>query len=216
MAKLIDEAGNRYGRLTVVGLSTVQKGSAPLWYCSCDCGGSIDVPGSPLRKGKVVGCGCVQRERSKAANTTHGAFYSHPAEYRAWSEAKRRCFNANAKCYPRYGGRGITMCDEWKSDFSAFLRDLGPRPTPEHSLDRIDNNGDYRPGNCRWATAKEQNRNKRSNRLVTIDGVTIPMVTACEYYGQDQDRVHARLKYLGWSVEKALKTPSRSLRSNRR
>lgn len=124
--------------------------------------------------------------------TTHGhaARASRSSEYEIWKSIIQRCTNKNAKAYPDYGGRGICICDSWRNSFEAFLADVGPRPSPGHSLDRENNDGNYEPGNVRWATRTEQNRNSRHNRLITIDGVTKPL---CEWL--DERGVKVRTFY---------------------
>ena len=126
---------------------------------------------------------------------THGM--SGTPEYQAWHDMKRRCFNPNAKNYSYYGGRGIFMCDRWLS-FENFLADMGSRPTAKHSLDRIDNNADYSPDNCRWSTKKEQQNNKRTNRLITIGCVTLTIAQWTKEMGYGESVINKRLD-MGWS-----------------
>lgn len=125
------------------------------------------------------------------------------AEYRTWSNMKNRCSNPKCAEYHFYGGRGIAVCDEWKISYNAFLRDMGRRPSQKHSIDRIDFNGPYAPQNCRWATQKEQCRNKRDSRLITHDGVTQPLAAWAEGAGMSTGTLWARLK-LGWDMGRAL------------
>lgn len=128
-------------------------------------------------------------------------------EYRSWLGMRQRCFQPNNPAYPGYGGRGITVCPEW-SDFAAFYRDMGPRPSPTHSLDRIDNDGPYSRENCRWATKSEQARNRRSNRLLTLNGETMLQSDWAKRLGVEDRRLEHRLS-LGWTVERVLTQPFR-------
>jgi hypothetical protein len=153
--------GHRYGRLLVLRRGPKLSGSFACWYAQCDCGNSTLVRGRDLRSGNTTSCGCRRHELTKAiANLrkTHGM--SRSAEFRIWMHAKMRCENPKDAAYNNYGGRGIRMCDEWKNSFEAFFAYMGERPKGLE-LDRIDNNGDYRPGNCRWTTRSVQMKNRR-------------------------------------------------------
>ena len=156
---------NRFGRLTT-GTETKYERLLTWWLCKCDCGNSIWVRGSYLKRGLTKSCGCLQKEMASKSNKTHAKTGS--VEYASWQSAKGRCFNPLNHAYARYGGRGITMCERWKKSFANFFKDMGPRP-PATSLDRIDNDGDYNPNNCRWATREEQAGNKR-NSIIVPDG----------------------------------------------
>lgn len=153
--------GQRFGRLTVESISTGRI------TCVCVCGGKKDVAKAHwLLKGKIRSCGCLRPAVLRARNTTHGL--SKCAEYQIWAGIIQRCTNPRRNSYASYGGRGITICERWRSSFESFLSDVGGRPSPELTIDRIDNNKGYQPGNVHWATNAEQGTNKRTNRRVTI------------------------------------------------
>lgn len=145
--------------------------------------------------------------------TRHGeAIAGNPSlEYVTWTAIKRRCLNPRASDYPNYGGRGITICDAWRDSFEAFLANVGRRPSSQHSIDRIDNNGNYEPGNVRWATRREQANNMRTNRRLTFDGVTRTATEWARIVGMEPYLVHRRLSD-GWSIERALNAPVRRRR----
>lgn len=127
-------------------------------------------------------------------------------EYICWIDIKRRCQNPNFKHYKYYGGRGITICENWRNDFAVFLADVGPRPTSKHTIERIENNGNYEPSNVRWATRGEQAANRCSTHFVVVDGKSITVRDACHKLGLDTKLVSGRI-YRGWSPEKALTYP---------
>lgn len=165
--KLIDLTGQKFGRLLVIKLES--STSKTRWLCKCDCGNERIVHGTSLKKGTTVSCGCYGKERRTALHTIHGK-RSVP-EYAIWNGIKNRCLNPNLRSYPNYGGRGITICDRWRDDFQAFYEDMGPRPSPDHSVDRIDTNGPYSPENCKWSTRVEQARNRRPRSKTGYSGV---------------------------------------------
>lgn len=166
MPKAIDITGLRSGRL--VALRLVQSETPwRVWECVCDCGVRVFVAQQRISNGRSRSCGCLKIElatkRLRAMLTKHGL--TGTPGYWAWGALKKRCLNPKGAAYKNYGGRGIKVCDRWLDSFAAFLEDVGPRPSPLHSIDRYpDNNGNYEPGNVRWATRKQQNRNTRSYR----------------------------------------------------
>lgn len=172
----------RYGRLTVLGAT--RDG----WLCLCDCGTEVVVTGTHLRQGRVVSCGCYNRDRI-AAPRTHGM--SNSRAYIAWRSMHQRCRDPNRDSYPLYGARGIRVCERW-AQFENFLADMG-EPPKGTSLDRKDSEGHYEPKNCRWATAKEQSRNRRWAKLITVRGQTRPLAEWCELTGVGYHSAYNRL-----------------------
>jgi len=169
-----DLAGQRFGRLVVLRyVANTTRGHAT-WECKCDCGSCVIVKGDNLIRGNTRSCGCLVKETSAAigrSKVLHGGSRVgayHP-EYRSWTSMKSRCLNTNHHAYADYGGRGIKVCDRWLNSYENFLSDMGRRPTLTHTLDRWpDNDGDYEPANCRWATRSEQRRNSRPRKNVVV------------------------------------------------
>lgn len=157
--KPLDITGRKFGRLVAIRYVDHTPGGNARWLCVCDCGKTRVVCKIALISGTTKSCRCLAIEKTIERSTTHGK--TNTPEFRAWSGMKDRCLRKGNKKYKHYGGRGITICKEWIESFDAFLRDVGPRPGPELSIDRIDNNDGYHPGNVRWATHKEQCLNRR-------------------------------------------------------
>lgn len=210
MRNIIDLTGQRFGRWVVIGMGPTQvseKGNRKLlWRCRCDCGNEANVAGGNLRRGKSMSCGCLQRERAREntakRNEIHGC--TNTRLFRIWTGIKTRCFDKNDKAYESYGGRGITMCSEWRDDFTKF-RDwaLANGYADNLTCDRINNDKGYSPNNCRWATYRQQGRNTRRNTLLTIGGETLAAAECADRNGISKDLVYARLKK-GWSPEEAV------------
>jgi len=197
-----DIAGQTFGRLTAIApVERVERGQRYFikWLCICVCGSDTSVLLSNLRAGSTQSCGC----RNIDISTKHNV--SREPEYFAWYDMINRCTNPSINSYKDYGGRGITVCDEW-FDVENFIRDMGSRPSRSHSLDRIDNNSGYYPDNCRWATRKEQARNTRSNVLLTLNGKTLCLSEWSELIGVSRGTLYYRLRS-GWSHKKTLSTP---------
>lgn len=191
MPAFVNIAGARFGKLAVVTRHSVNGTGTVRWLCVCDCGAERVVSGDSLRRGVTTSCGCLQRELAAAKKRTHG-LHGTP-EYKAWDHIKDRCFNPGCDSYKDYGARGIMMCPEWRKSFDAFLAHVGPRPSAAHSIDRINNNGHYEPGNCRWATAAQQVRNRRNNRIVRYNGRIMTVADAADLCGLNRGSVYSRI-----------------------
>ena len=210
MAKRIDLTGQKFGRLYVEKYAGYNKFKYAVWQCKCDCGNTVVVPGKALRTGNTKSCGCYSREKSTerivSLNTTHGKTDSRI--FRIWSGTRTRCYNKNAINYEDYGGRGIAVCEEWRHDFTSFLKWAEENGYKENlTLDRKDNSKGYSPDNCRWATIKEQQNNKRSNRLVAFNGETHTVTEWAEKIGVHKDTLLLRLKNPNYTLERALTEP---------
>jgi hypothetical protein len=158
MAKRLDISGKIFGRLTVKAFHSRNYRHQALWLCECICGNKRIVTSTSLSGGHTTSCGCRRTDSCRKALTTHGA--TKTSEYKSWRAMRDRCKNPRHSSYKNYGGRGISIDKKWE-DFTIFLKDMGFKPSSEYSIDRIDNNGNYEPSNCRWSTSKDQNRNKR-------------------------------------------------------
>lgn len=161
-----DLTGRRFGMLTVVRRDGASKAGKARWLCECDCGRTKSTLSGSLLRGRTASCGCRQIAEVRERLTVHGqaAKRARTVLYKTWAGMKARCTNPNTTGYENYGGRGIRVCAEWMASFEAFAQHIGERPGPGYSIDRIDNDGHYEPGNVRWATRAEQNQNQRKRK----------------------------------------------------
>lgn len=197
------------GRLTVKEFVGYDKYKALLWLCQCECGNTSVVRGYALLGAITLSCGCLIGDATSARVIQHGL--SHTPEYRSWNAMMRRCLNPASKNWVEYGSRGITVCERWQT-FEMFLADIGQRPTPKHTLERVDNAKGYEPDNCVWATRKTQSRNRRSVPLVEHDGQKRCVAEWAEITGIHPETIRNRLHRNGWTAERALTTPPRPIR----
>ena len=197
MGQVMDMSGQKFHWLTVIKRADNDKYGQAMWLCACDCGAKSAVRGSLLRRGNTKSCGCWNSVSLANLKRTHAMRYS--PEYSSWRNMKNRCLNKNVDAFKYYGGRGITVCDRWLESFENFYEDMGLRPTPEHSIDRLDSNGNYEPSNCKWSTKKEQMRNTRVNIMVG----DICLAEYCELHSFHYPKILAR-NYKGIPVEYAI------------
>lgn len=194
---LIDLTGQTFGRLKVLGLHPERNrfGQAQ-WWVKCECGESEKflIIGNTMKSGNTTSCGCLRREKTGNKFRKHG-LYGTP-EYTAWIEINRRCYNENCSQYMDYGGRGITVSNEWKNDFTAFLKDMGLKPSAEHTIDRIDNDGNYEKGNCRWATRIVQANNTSQNVHYEYAGEKYTIAQIAKKFKMPYATMRMRLLYL--------------------
>lgn len=199
-------AGERHGRLVVVEIADDRWASRRIhWLCRCDCGNTAVISALCLKKKScTLSCGCLLADINKKRRKYHpGA--REMKEYKVWCEMKQRCASHNGTEYKNYGARGITVCTEWVESFEDFLQHVGRRPSAWHSLDRIDNNGNYEPGNVRWATREVQNNNRRNCRILTCNGRTMTITQWARELGIGEGTLFLRLKR-GWTTDRALQT----------
>lgn len=201
-----DLSGKKFGRLTVITKTEKRRHRSVIWECKCDCGNITEVASDDLVSGNTRSCGCLQKEITSRHFTKHG-LRKYGNLYNVWNGMIQRCENPANKSYPSYGGRGISVCEEWRNDISAFFKwakesgyGMGL------SLDRIDNNKGYSPNNCRWTTVARQNLNKRNNRFVTYAGKTQTLKEWADSVGMKDVTLNSRIR-AGWDIERALTEP---------
>lgn len=208
---VINLTNRKFGRLEVISFAGVNKHGQARWLCICQCGSRKIIGGQKLQMGNTVSCGCwrdehLQKGRKKLVErqTTHGK--SHTREHGIWRNIIYRCHTSTSPSYPNYGARGISVCKRWRGSFRLFLKDMGRGPTNQHTIDRIDNDGNYEPGNCRWATRKEQANNRSNSTKISYKGETKTISQWASVYCIPQPLLRRRLSK-GWDIDRALTVP---------
>lgn len=203
----LDLTGKTFGRWTVLHY-TGRERRRSWWACKCECGNCSVVDSAKLTSGWSRSCGCLQKDVVANRCTTHGQSrrkFRSP-EYKVWSGMLSRCDNQNATGFKDYGGRGIRVCERWMNSFENFYADMGPRPTAQHEIDRIDVNGNYEPSNCKWVTKKQNARNTRKSRFIEIGGETLCIGEWAERTGVSADSIRGRINN-GWQPIDAITVP---------
>lgn len=207
MPQFIDRAGIRYGRLTAISpIRKITRGRPKVWWlCKCDCGNPTEVESGCLSNGNTASCGCLLSESTRKRFTKHGHSPAgkHSSEYSSWSQMKSRCAGSSEHNLRLYKNRGIKVCDRWLHSFENFLADMGKKPSPKHSIDRIDGSKGYEPSNCRWATTKQQANNTRTNLILEINGEKMTAAQAGEKFSMNSDCIIRRIRR-GWSITAAI------------
>ena len=199
MPRLIDLKGVRFDHLVVKERAGADKRGHAMWLCQCDCGNTKTLPAHKLMAGEYKSCGCMHHK--------YGHGQSDTRLYHIWRTMKARCVDSNSHKYHAYGGRGIAICDEWLNSFQSFYDwAMANGYREDLSIDRIDNDGNYEPSNCRWATSKEQANNTRANRNIEYNGESHTLAEWADIKGLTVSALHHRLSR-GWSVTDALSTP---------
>lgn len=201
MRKLQNLSGNKYGKLTVISFNGIDKHRKATWLCLCECGENTIASTNTLKSGKTKSCGCRQ------GGYKHGLFkkYKQSKEYNAWLKMKSRCFNQNDISHKYY--KGITVYPEWMHSFQSFLNHIGLAPSKDHSLDRINNLGNYEPNNVKWSTKKEQIKNRRCTKIIEFNGVIKTLPEWSDFLGIDYKKLLNRINRQKWSVDRAFETP---------
>lgn len=207
--QIMDLSGRRFGRLVVVRFHSRSE-KRTRFSCLCDCGNEPVVRADTLLSGSSTSCGCL-RQRQRPKLRPRNGRSSHP-DYQIWSSMIGRCYSPRHTSYQRYGGRGITVCERWRTSFEAFISDMGSRPSLKHSVDRIDTNGSYEPSNCRWATVAEQANNTRGNHRITAFGETLTLSQWSRKFGVKREAIAGRL-LRGWHAECAVSAPTHQRRA---
>jgi hypothetical protein len=202
--KYVDLTNQKFNRLTVLERDQ-NRCNRVMWKCRCDCGNIISVSTNSLKSGNSKSCGCYKLESFTKITTKH--HLSNTRIYNIWKDMRKRCNNPNSSNYKNYGGRGITICDEWENNFMSFYNwSMNNGYSDSFSIDRINNDGNYEPSNCRWVDRKTQNSNTRQNHFITYNGKTLTITQWGKEYNINPHLLRYRLNN-GWSIEKALTTP---------
>lgn len=194
-----DLSGQRFGRLVVLSLSETRVQRSRSWDCLCDCGNTTLVSGPRLVDGTTRSCGCLRTD----THTKHGM--SKTPEFNAWVHMRERCYSPGSNRWHTHGARGIAVCDRWVESFTNFFSDMGSKPSPKHSLERIDNDGDYTPENCKWATDSEQAGNRRDTRKHEFNGKTQSLKAWCRELEIPYLRTYKRIVYRNKTFEEAIR-----------
>jgi len=203
--KLIDLVGKKFGRLTVLSRAP-NDGKHTRWNCACDCSGKNTVVHSDsLKNGATKSCGCLRDEMTAERSLTHGNTVGRKStrEYRAWSHIKDRCYAPTCERYPRYGGRGIKVCERWLHSFETFLKDMGICPE-KYTIERLNTNGNYEPSNCVWADAHTQSRNRSDNVWLEYKGELLILKDWASKLGIDNRKLHALIQYEGKTLAEVI------------
>lgn len=193
----------KYGRLVVVGDEGLTRDKHK---CRCDCGAIVFVELNRLRSGNTRSCGCLQKETASKMFRKH--YGKGTVEYTSWQLMKDRCYNENNKTFAYYGGKGVRVCERWRNSFENFLSDMGLKPGGSYTLDRINGDADYSRDNCRWATKKEQTRNRGNTKMINYKGERRPLAEWCEILQIDYNNTNKRI-WRGWSTEDAFEKPKK-------
>jgi len=205
----VDLTGRRFGKLVVLKLGA-RRNEARVWICLCDCNTTTSVIGRNLGNGHTRSCGCARVHHGEYA----GDSLPSP-ELAAWRAMIARCSNPKNRVWHNYGGRGIRVCDRWSGSFKNFLSDMGRRPSDRHSIDRVNNDGNYEPSNCRWALAVEQSNNRRGIKRIVVGDVALSAPEWSRITGIHKDTIHGRIER-GWDPELAVSAaPDRSMKGRR-
>ena len=216
MTRYQDISGRRYGRLVAVRQVSSDGERPTVWLFRCDCGAEKELASTNVIQGSTRSCGCLRREVSGETQLRHGTARrgKKTSEYATWHNIRSRCYSPKNRSYADYGGRGIRVCDRWLngdgklSGYECFLADMKEKPTPRHTVERIDNDGPYSPDNCVWGIRRAQSRNKRTTIRVVFRGRDVALIDLCDELGLRYRRVADRMRK-GWPLESALFLPPR-------
>lgn len=202
-SRLIINGGEKFGRWTLIKLLVSSGKKHPRVIAKCECGTIKEVDYYHIKSGKSKSCGCLAREMTIKRETIHGhaRVGKITSEHRAWLSIIDRCYREKNKSYKDYGGRGIIVCERWLNSFENFIADMGKKPTPKHSIDRIDVNGNYEPNNCKWKTIKEQQNNRRNNHWIEHLGETKTIAQWADIYKTNQKTFWSRLWSCDYSMD---------------
>lgn len=210
----IDISGQRFGRLITIKRLIPSGETRNKWLCQCDCGNKCLATTSDLRRGKTKSCGCLKKELDKNRNKRHGM--SNTSLHKRWRSIKDRCFNSKSKSFKNYGGRGISMCDEWKNSFESFENwALGNGYQENLTIERIDVDGNYEPKNCCWIPLEEQAKNRRTTRLISFNGETYSIREWSKRLGISESTLYFRLNS-GWDIKDAFTIPVGSTQNHKK